>query len=65
MEDMPYAVWGILQKYRKILLNFIVKIINNRYNMNDFKIFSYKEDSACEVNLVCDQIRDLKNAIDG
>lgn len=43
---------------------FLVKIINYRYNMNDFKIFSYKEDSACEVNLVCDQIRDLKNALD-
>lgn len=51
-------------KYRKILLIFFVKIINYRYNMNDFKICSYKEDSACEVNLVCDQIRDLKNAID-
>lgn len=36
-------------------------LISGRYALRSL---SYKEDSACEVNLVCDEIRDLKNTID-
>lgn len=50
----------LAREFKEMLKLTTSLLINGRYALRSL---SYKEESACEVNLVCDQIRDLKNAV--